>query len=126
MEPEEKLRGEERLWVITFQLFFSSRDALCYSCSENVSLHQFLFSAAVETEAGEKAAKEEAVVENTTPDYAAGLVSAQVLVSPIFSFYFRRGHHTVIEVYWSFFSPSVPSIHCNLKILEIKNYSKVY
>lgn len=35
---------------------------------------------ALETEAGEKAAKEEtAVVENTTPDYAAGLVSAQVL-----------------------------------------------
>lgn len=33
---------------------------------------------AIETEAGEKAAKEEAVVENTTPDYAAGLVSAQV------------------------------------------------
>ena len=33
----------------------------------------------VETEAGEKAAKEEAVVENTTPDYAAGLGSAQVL-----------------------------------------------
>lgn len=32
----------------------------------------------IETEAGEKAAKEEAVVENTTPDYAAGLVSAQV------------------------------------------------
>uniref|UniRef100_A0A8C6U5R3 Negative elongation factor complex member A n=1 Tax=Neogobius melanostomus TaxID=47308 RepID=A0A8C6U5R3_9GOBI len=30
-------------------------------------------------EAGEKAAKEEAVVENTTPDYAAGLVSAQKL-----------------------------------------------
>lgn len=39
-----------------------------------------MFSSAVETEAGEKAAKEEAVVENTTPDYAAGLVSAQVLV----------------------------------------------
>lgn len=37
----------------------------------------------LETEAVEKAAKEEAaaaaVVENTTPDYAAGLVSAQVL-----------------------------------------------
>lgn len=33
-----------------------------------------------ETETGEKAAKEEAVVENTTPDYAAGLVSAQVCV----------------------------------------------
>ncbi|KAK1889895.1 Negative elongation factor A [Dissostichus eleginoides] len=37
----------------------------------------------LETEAGEKAAKEEAaaaaVVENTTPDYAAGLVSAQKL-----------------------------------------------
>lgn len=32
----------------------------------------------VEPEAGEKAAKEESVVENTTPDYAAGLVSAQV------------------------------------------------
>ncbi|XP_028331122.1 negative elongation factor A-like isoform X2 [Gouania willdenowi] len=32
-----------------------------------------------ETEPGEKAAKEEAVVENTTPDYAAGLVSAQKL-----------------------------------------------
>lgn len=31
-----------------------------------------------DTEAGEKAAKEEAVVENATPDYAAGLVSAQV------------------------------------------------
>lgn len=40
-----------------------------------------MFSAAVETETGEKAAKEEAVVENTTPDYAAGLVSAQVLHS---------------------------------------------
>lgn len=39
-----------------------------------------MFSSVVETEAGEKAAKEEAVVENTTPDYAAGLVSAQVLV----------------------------------------------
>lgn len=38
-----------------------------------------MFSSDVETEAGEKAAKEEAVVENTTPDYAAGLVSAQVL-----------------------------------------------
>uniref|UniRef100_A0A3P8PP63 HDAg domain-containing protein n=1 Tax=Astatotilapia calliptera TaxID=8154 RepID=A0A3P8PP63_ASTCA len=35
----------------------------------------------LETEAGEKAAKEEAVVENTTPDYAAGLVSAQKLGS---------------------------------------------
>uniref|UniRef100_A0AAQ6AIY4 HDAg domain-containing protein n=1 Tax=Amphiprion ocellaris TaxID=80972 RepID=A0AAQ6AIY4_AMPOC len=33
----------------------------------------------LETETGEKAAKEEAVVENTTPDYAAGLVSAQKL-----------------------------------------------
>ncbi|PWA28800.1 hypothetical protein CCH79_00012867 [Gambusia affinis] len=33
----------------------------------------------LEPEAGEKAAKEEAVVENTTPDYAAGLVSAQKL-----------------------------------------------
>lgn len=33
----------------------------------------------LETEAGDKAAKEEAVVENTTPDYAAGLVSAQKL-----------------------------------------------
>lgn len=32
----------------------------------------------IETEAAEKPAKEEAVVENTTPDYAAGLVSAQV------------------------------------------------
>ncbi|CAB1345374.1 unnamed protein product [Coregonus sp. 'balchen'] len=31
------------------------------------------------TEAGEKAAKEEAVVENATPDYAAGLVSTQKL-----------------------------------------------
>lgn len=40
-----------------------------------------MFSSAVETETGEKAAKEEAVVENTTPDYAAGLVSAQVLHS---------------------------------------------
>lgn len=40
-----------------------------------------MFSPLVETEAGEKAAKEEAVVENTTPDYAAGLVSAQVLNS---------------------------------------------
>uniref|UniRef100_A0A7N6ACP9 HDAg domain-containing protein n=1 Tax=Anabas testudineus TaxID=64144 RepID=A0A7N6ACP9_ANATE len=33
----------------------------------------------LETEVGDKAAKEEAVVENTTPDYAAGLVSAQKL-----------------------------------------------
>ncbi|XP_023995623.1 negative elongation factor A isoform X1 [Salvelinus sp. IW2-2015] len=33
----------------------------------------------LETEAGEKAAKEEAVVENATPDYAAGLVSTQKL-----------------------------------------------
>ncbi|KAF7647341.1 hypothetical protein LDENG_00174110 [Lucifuga dentata] len=33
----------------------------------------------LETETGEKAAKEEAVVENATPDYAAGLVSAQKL-----------------------------------------------
>ncbi|KAA0723160.1 Negative elongation factor A [Triplophysa tibetana] len=33
----------------------------------------------VDTEAGEKAAKEEAVVENATPDYAAGLVSTQKL-----------------------------------------------
>ncbi|XP_061769619.1 negative elongation factor A [Nerophis ophidion] len=33
----------------------------------------------IDTEADEKAAKEEAVVENTTPDYAAGLVSAQKL-----------------------------------------------
>lgn len=33
-----------------------------------------------ETETGEKTAKEEAVVENTTPDYAAGLVSTQVLL----------------------------------------------
>lgn len=39
-----------------------------------------MFSFVIDTEAGEKAAKEEAVVENTTPDYAAGLVSAQVLV----------------------------------------------
>lgn len=31
-----------------------------------------------ETETGEKPTKEEAVVENTTPDYAAGLVSTQV------------------------------------------------
>lgn len=37
-----------------------------------------------ETETGEKTAKEEAVVENTTPDYAAGLVSTQV---PWFSNY---------------------------------------
>lgn len=38
-----------------------------------------MFSSFVsETETGEKAAKEEAVVENTTPDYAAGLVSTQV------------------------------------------------
>lgn len=35
-------------------------------------------SVCTETEAGEKAAKEEAVVENATPDYAAGLVSTQV------------------------------------------------
>lgn len=35
-------------------------------------------SLVLETEAGEKASKEEAVVENTTPDYAAGLVSTQV------------------------------------------------
>uniref|UniRef100_A0A672RY28 Negative elongation factor A-like n=1 Tax=Sinocyclocheilus grahami TaxID=75366 RepID=A0A672RY28_SINGR len=33
----------------------------------------------LDTEAGEKAAKEEAVVENATPDYAAGLVSTQKL-----------------------------------------------
>ncbi len=33
-----------------------------------------------DTEAGEKAAKEEAVVENATPDYAAGLVSTQVVL----------------------------------------------
>ncbi|CAL8377027.1 unnamed protein product [Boreogadus saida] len=33
----------------------------------------------LELEAGEKAAKEDAVVENATPDYAAGLVSAQKL-----------------------------------------------
>lgn len=38
-----------------------------------------MFSSFVsETETGEKPAKEEAVVENTTPDYAAGLVSTQV------------------------------------------------
>ena len=42
-----------------------------------------MFSPAIETETGEKAAKEEAVVENTTPDYAAGLVSAQVPCSHI-------------------------------------------
>ena len=44
-----------------------------------------------ELEAGEKAAKEDAVVENATPDYAAGLVSAQVTLlssSPLLS---RRG-----------------------------------
>ncbi|KAJ8390328.1 hypothetical protein AAFF_G00108970 [Aldrovandia affinis] len=35
----------------------------------------------LDTEAGEKAAKEEAVVENATPDYAAGLVSTQKLGS---------------------------------------------
>ncbi|KAJ8382236.1 hypothetical protein SKAU_G00030140 [Synaphobranchus kaupii] len=35
----------------------------------------------MDAEAGEKAAKEEAVVENTTPDYAAGLVSTQKLGS---------------------------------------------
>ncbi|XP_072574804.1 negative elongation factor A [Paramormyrops kingsleyae] len=35
----------------------------------------------LDTEASEKVAKEEAVVENTTPDYAAGLVSAQKLGS---------------------------------------------
>ncbi|CAG12808.1 unnamed protein product, partial [Tetraodon nigroviridis] len=35
----------------------------------------------IETETGEKTAKEEAVVENTTPDYAAGLVSTQKLGS---------------------------------------------
>lgn len=39
-----------------------------------------MFSSFVETEVGDKAAKEEAVVENTTPDYAAGLVSAQVFL----------------------------------------------
>ncbi|ROI46750.1 Negative elongation factor A [Anabarilius grahami] len=33
----------------------------------------------LDTEAGEKVAKEEAVVENATPDYAAGLVSTQKL-----------------------------------------------
>ncbi|XP_061109274.1 negative elongation factor A [Conger conger] len=35
----------------------------------------------MDAEAGEKATKEEAVVENTTPDYAAGLVSTQKLGS---------------------------------------------
>lgn len=42
-----------------------------------------------ETETGEKTTKEEAVVENTTPDYAAGLVSTQVtpalLLCPLLS-----------------------------------------
>lgn len=39
-----------------------------------------LFLSCSDTEAGEKAAKEEAVVENATPDYAAGLVSTQVVL----------------------------------------------
>lgn len=38
----------------------------------------YCFLSHSDTEAGEKAAKEEAVVENATPDYAAGLVSTQV------------------------------------------------
>lgn len=53
----------------------------------------------VEPEAGDKNAKEESVVENTTPDYAAGLVSAQVsyccfcfkaYMAPFVSFYFNE------------------------------------
>lgn len=40
------------------------------------------FYTSTDAEAGEKAAKEEAVVENTTPDYAAGLVSTQVTRYP--------------------------------------------
>lgn len=47
-----------------------------------------IFSFNVETEAGEKAAKEETVVENTTPDYAAGLVSAQVLYTRFYHPFF--------------------------------------
>lgn len=47
------------------------------------ALHFLLYCILVlflDTEAGEKAAKEEAVVENATPDYAAGLVSTQVVL----------------------------------------------
>lgn len=43
------------------------------------------FSSFSDTEAGEKAAKEEAVVENATPDYAAGLVSTQVAIEIFFA-----------------------------------------
>lgn len=39
-----------------------------------------VFWSYLDTEAGEKATKEEAVVENATPDYAAGLVSTQVVL----------------------------------------------
>lgn len=39
----------------------------------------------LDTEAGEKVAKEEAVVENATPDYAAGLVSTQVVLEILLS-----------------------------------------
>lgn len=38
---------------------------------------------AIDTEVVEKQAKEETVVENATPDYAAGLVSTQVKPSKI-------------------------------------------
>lgn len=49
-----------------------------YSCRYDCIDAYLMISPAPETETGEKAAKEEAVVENTTPDYAAGLVSTQV------------------------------------------------
>lgn len=63
-----------------------------------------MFSSALETEAGEKAAKEEAVVENTTPDYAAGLVSAQVRDSTC-------SHHSNIQDFSCFVSDTLsPSL----------------
>lgn len=48
--------------------------------SERLQVGSLTSSPLTETETGEKTAKEEAVVENTTPDYAAGLVSTQVLL----------------------------------------------
>lgn len=80
---EGKQRGEERLWVIIPPSFFTSTQPANRTCLCNF---RFISFPVVETEAGEKAAKEEAVVENTTPDYAAGLVSAQVLDSACFVF----------------------------------------
>lgn len=69
----EAKRRRKTLGIYFNFFIYVERKNVC-SCDDADVVH----SLNTETEAAEKPAKEEAVVENTTPDYAAGLVSAQV------------------------------------------------